>query len=178
MLKIATAIVLICVCIGCHESGRETVFHFNPSMPFSMNFGKGSSLDGLETIRIAENGSATLHRHLDKNMGTWKTANVSLTPELMSKLVQVIVADDLLSLKSVYSKRNRKDGSQWVLLIKQGEYTKRVYLDNDFPSQILRFDNALDDIATSAGVNQATWSAIEASQARKHESELWETVVR
>ncbi len=162
--------------VGCDKSGSSGMFHLDASKSFVVVLGKGSAMRGLETINIDENGSVQIHRLKDSRTNTWEHATMSLSPDLKHSLTNAIADNKLVALNEKYQDRNIKDGSQWILSIRQGITRKTVYFDNQFPSQIVRFAEELDRIIETAGINKAHWEQVDTIQSRNHETELWNAI--
>jgi hypothetical protein len=149
---------------------------------YRLEFGRGSALDGLETIRIDPAGRVALHRmkserRADAVVQSWETATLQLSPEVRAGVLKAVEANDLMGLGKAYH-ADVRDGTQWVLCIRQGDREKAVFFDNSFPRQITAFAEQLDDFLARAGSDTVAWKPVPESEARLHERELWDSLKR
>jgi hypothetical protein len=148
------------------EEDTRSPFHIDPKKPYRIEFGRGSGLYGLDTVKINEEGTVVLHRQ----QGTWYTATIQLPPESLTKVLQAVEDNHLLGLHRAYH-ANVADGAQWVLWIKQGDEEKSVSFNNHFPKEIVRFANSLDAILSESGSGSLTWYP---DRRGDHAKELWD----
>jgi hypothetical protein len=156
-------------------------FRIDPDKPFRIELGRGSGRDGLETIRIAQDGSVILHRMKEEQRDNvikvfWQRAEHNLSNESLGKILDAIEANDLMKLGRSYD-AGGSDGTQWVLWIKQGEQEKTIYCDNHFPTPIIRFAEQLDAILATSGRN-LTWRGVSNDRHMGHDHDLWESIKR
>lgn len=157
-------------------------FHLDPGRPYQLEFGRGSGWHGLDTVKLRQDGTVTLHRQRQEFDGQvvhlfWETARLKLPPEALARVVDAIEEHQLLGMDREYHE-DADDGTQWVLWVKQGEKEKSVYFDNRFPKGIVRFAEALDNVLAENGLEKADWRRVPDVDARKHERELWDSIKR
>jgi predicted small lipoprotein YifL len=155
-------------------------FHLDSTQPFLIELGRGSGLDGLNTVKIGQDGAVVFHRLKQKLQGervvqSWERASFHLQQGAMVQIVEAVEANRLLELHKGYH-ADVADGTQWVLWIKQGKRQKSVYFNNHFPKQIIRFAQKLDAILAESGSGKLKWKAVRADLARQHERELWDSI--
>ncbi|AMV27946.1 hypothetical protein VT84_26315 [Gemmata sp. SH-PL17] len=159
---------------GCQPAPR-----LDPSKPWQIEFGRGSGLEGLDTIKLNQNGKAILHRRKselrgDVTVDSWETTTVVLSPEKVAKILDAVAENRLLELSKAYHSRMH-DGTQWVLWVRQGEWEKAVYFNNRFPDSIVQFAKKLDGVLTG---EDSQWHAVPDKGARDHERDLWDSIKR
>lgn len=150
-------------------------FTIDRTKPYSLEFGRGSGWHGLNTIKLDSTGQVTLHRI--KQSLSWETTSYHLSQESLTEVLNAVETNNLLGLRKAYHE-NIRDGTQWVLWIKQGEQEKSVYFDNNFPQRIKTFAKELDAILTRTGSNNAVWQPVPAQESRQHERALWDSIKR
>jgi hypothetical protein len=160
------------------ESDDRPSFSIDPNEPYQIELGRGGGREGLETVRITQDGRVALCREKrqqdrDRFVTLWETATIQLPPNALASVLDTVERHSLMRLHRSYSDRFIADGTQWVLWIKQGAKEKSVYFNNSFPPAIREFARDLDAIiaANSGGV---TWQP---STVRQDE-ELWESIRR
>jgi len=108
-------------------------FRLDPVKPWRIEFGRGSGYHGLDTVKLDQGGHLVLHRLGSRG---WETAAVDLQADVVAQVLEAVEANRLLELDKAYH-ADLKDGTQWVLWVRQGEQEKAVYFDNHFPDQIV-----------------------------------------
>ncbi len=141
--------------------------------PYMIRFGRGSGWHGLDTVKIREDGSVTLHRLISTDDPSWETTTLKLRPESLARILDAIEKNRLFGLQKAYHS-DIADGTQWVLWIKQGERQKAVYFDNNFPPEIERFAEAVDKALDESGLEKAVWHNV--GDARGHDRGLWDSI--
>src|SRR4051794_34102243 len=73
------------------QPGSGSAFSFVPSRPYNLDFGRGSGLDGLETVSLDAKGDAVVHRSVPGyafslrygkiGTNTWERTNIKLPAE-------------------------------------------------------------------------------------------------
>jgi hypothetical protein len=179
MVMVAYALV---GCSGSVERDDRPTFTIDRTQPFRLEFGRGSGLDGLNTVKIDQTGRALLHRQKtefrkDVTILSWEYATLQLSPEALADVLQAVESNHLMGLHRAYHK-NIADGTQWVLWLKQGEREKSVYFDNYFPPAITAFAKQFDAILTRAGSDKVTWQPVPERESGQHERELWDSIKR
>jgi hypothetical protein len=158
-------------------------FRLDPDQPYRIEFGRGSGWHGLNTVRVEQDGGVTLHRERTEREGEvqvphWETATLRLPPEGRAAVLAAVVDTRVLGLARAYHEPGVRDGTQWVLWVKQGEREKAVYCDNRFPPAVKRFAERLDAVLNANGMMQVEWRRVPQGQERQHEQELWDSIER
>ncbi len=96
----------------------------------------------------------------------------------LAEVLKAVESNQLTRLQKAYHDDNVKDGTQWVVWIRQGEREKSAYFDNLFPPAIKKFADELDAILAQAGLENVTWQPVPEAESRKHERELWDSIKR
>jgi|SRR5579859_6489156 len=143
----------------------------NRDQAFLIEFGRGSGWHGLNTVKILDDGTVILYRQTRTG---WETAQTSLSPESVARVLDDVEKNGLLELKRAYHE-DIADGTQWVLRLKQGATEKAVYFNNSFPSEITHFATDLDNVLAENAPDM-TWHRVAYLGERKHERELWESI--
>ena len=134
---------------GCEKSCLTSVsdsrqpFRINQEKSFQISFGRGSGWHGLDTIAVDQNGLAVLHEITQNGI---RRSSFSLPRNDLNAVVSLIDACDIMKLDREYHDESIMDGTQWVLLVQQGENRKSIYFNNHFPKQILNFASRIDTI--------------------------------
>jgi hypothetical protein len=175
-------ILLAAGCSGRVEKDDRPAFAIDHTQPFWLEFGRGSGWHGLNTVKIDQTGRVVLHRmksaHQDgATVLSWEAATLQLTPEALAEVLKAVESNDLTGLHKAYHE-DIKDGTQWVLWIKQGEREKSVYFNNRFPRAITAFAEQLDAILARAGSDKVEWQPVPMRESRQHERELWDSIKR
>ena len=136
---------------------------------------------GLETARLRTDGHVELHatrsvRKGDTTYMHWERAELQLSSERVAELRQLVSKHDLAGLQPRYRDPDIADGTQWVLLLQQGEFRHAVYCDNKFPPELEAFARALDQLLQRSGVADASWSRVPDKRAGSHDQDLWRAV--
>ena len=186
LLSVVVAIVA-CILFFVYEDWRTYLRVPDPKprwvldegRPWTIEFGRGSGLDGLDTVKIDNDGKVVLHRltHTPKELICEKTA-LNLSSQSVSEIMDAVSRDGLLGLDKEYHVRNLSDGTQWVLWIKQGDNEKAVYFDNYFPGAITDFAGSLDAILSRNGMSRAKWAQVPYAEEHVYEHELWSSLER
>lgn len=155
---------------------------FAPAQPFRLEFGRGNSRDGLETIAIDEQGQVVLYRMKEETEGgakrhAWETAALSIDADAVQRIAKLIEDLDLLQMNLAYDAKV-DDGSQWAFWLVQGDRQKSIFFNNYFPEFIQDFAVALDRELEQAGAGNVEWNPVPPEQAREHDKDLWEVVER
>lgn len=172
------AVLTIAGCSTRVETDDRPTFTVDPNQAFRLEFGRGSGLDGLETIKVSQNGGVILHRTKQPEDGKWETATLQLSLDALAEVLKAVESNGLLDLHRAYHDTNRKDGTQWVLWIKQGDREKSVYFNNEFPRAITRFAEQLDAALSAAGLDKVVWQPVPLSETGRHDRELWDSIKR
>jgi hypothetical protein len=145
----------------------------DPGTPYMIEFGRGSALDGFDTIKVGQDGSVTLHR-VRREMGELfvETTTLQLPPAALAAVLDAVDETGLLSLYKTYHEPGVADGEQWILWVRQGQDHKSVYCDNHFPKRIVQFAEALDTILAEHGLDRAEWRRVADDDAWKYDREL------
>lgn len=151
-------IILICGLRKNFWDELNVPFEFDVSQPFKLDFGRGSARYGFDTISIDENGYTVIYRGRAGPAVNefWQCAAMTLPAENMRAVARAVAEHDLSHLNRSYLSQIR-DGTQWALWIRQGNRSKAVYFDNQFPEKIRGFARSLDEILFSAGSETLDW---------------------
>jgi hypothetical protein len=152
---------------------------FDPTQPYRLRFGRGSGIDGLDTVAIYEKGQVVLYRSKEQWDGgvirhSWETATSSIDAETVRKIGELIRDCDLLGMNRAYH-ADVADGSQWVFWLVQGDHQKHIIFDNFFPEAIQDFAVGLDRDLKAGGVDVVEWKPVPAEEAGEHDKDLWES---
>jgi hypothetical protein len=165
-------------CSGRVETDDRPRFRIDPAQPFRLEFGRGSGLYGLETIRINQDGGVVLNRMKTSGPGgSWETGTLKLRPDELAEVLRAVDANGLMGMHRGYY-ADVHDGTQWVFWVQQGEREKSIYFDNNFPWQITTFAEQLDGILARAGFDKIIWQPVLAAEFRPHDRELWKSIKR
>lgn len=159
---------------------RSPVFTVDSSKDYHFELGRGSGLDGLETISFGRNGVVKMFRlHMYKKVGVWhtrtQTASILLPADATVRIFKEVENQGVMKMAAEYH-ADVDDGTQWVLLIKQDSKAKAVYFNNYFPKGIKKLAERLDKELAAAGLGNATWKDIPDEQSRDHEKLLWKSI--
>ena len=155
-------------------------FHIDPMKPFTITFGKGDGLVGMDTIEIDEQGTVILYRiQFEQRDGVWypfrETGTMQLLPEDITMILESFHTFHLLTMHKEYH-ADIYDGTKWALWIQQEPHEKSIYCNNHFPENILAFSDFLDNLLTTRGLADVTWTRVPEHDSRNHEKELWESI--
>lgn len=130
----------------------QPAWAIDESRPWTIEFGRGSGRQGLDTVKIGNDSRVVLHR-LTSTATTLicEQATINLPPQAVAEILATVSRDGLLRLHKEYHARNVADGSQWIFWIKQGDNQKAVYCDNYFPGAITDFAESLDAVLSRTG---------------------------
>lgn len=159
-LLIAFAVALIAgVCLLVERNKRPTL-NIDHTQPFWIEFGRGSGLNGLDTVKIDQTGKAILRKMKSTHQNlSWEVATLQLSRGELDEVLKAVESNKLMGLQKSYH-RNLADGTQWVLWIRQGKHENSVYFNNNFPGSITAFADQLDAILTRAGLEKAMWQPV------------------
>jgi hypothetical protein len=144
-----------------------------------IEFGRGSGWHGLETVKVASDGSVVVHRfNQQADDGSWETASLTLPPDAVAEVLASVDKHQLLALRKTYRANNVADGTQWVFWFRQKQTEKSAYFDNEFPRAIEQFAGDLDRILAANGLGAAVWHPVPKAEARRHDRELWDSIRR
>jgi hypothetical protein len=167
-------------CSGRVEKDDRPAFAIDPEQAFRLEFGRGSGMRGLETVRITQDGRVALYRHQrsQPQQGGWESASLQLASGALAEVLKAVEANGLMALGRAYHDPDVADGTQWVFWVKQGEREKSVYFNNNFPRPITRFAEQLDSILSEAGLDEVAWQTVPDREAGLHHRELWNSIKR
>lgn len=152
---------------------KTAPFAIDPSAEFHFAFGRGSGMDGLDTILFGRDGIVTLHRKTSK--GRWQTATITLDSNSIRRILETTEAEHIMAMSAKYH-ADVSDGSQWILWITQGSRSKSIYFDNYFPQGIRRLATVLDSELAAAGIAAMKWKGVPMKESRLHEESLWNSI--
>jgi hypothetical protein len=154
------------------EQDDESAMLFDAERAFQLRLGRGSGWHGLETIAIEPSGATTMYR--GENV-EWETATMMLDAEALAAIGRAVADEEIARMHREYH-GDVVDGTQWVLVLTQGERVKRVYFNNHFPSGVVRLAEVVDREASRCGAGNLTWESVPEERAREHEIGFWELV--
>jgi hypothetical protein len=175
-LVIVIALAAAAGCSGHVEKDERPAFTIDRTQPFWLEFGRGSGWRGLATVKIDQNGRVVLHRKSARrdnvNVLSWEVATLQLPPDVVSEVLNEVESNGLMALHKAYHDDDIKDGTQWVLWIKQAEREKSIYFSNSFPRAIIAFADQLDIILARAGLDMVAWLPVPERDSSQHAKEL------
>lgn len=185
MRRIVLLAALAALVIGCRDGSveketvkpgaKEGLVFIDPEKPFQIHLGRGSAIDGLETIAIHSDGQAIVVRDNRGNAPLiWKQAKLELPKETVSAVLTALHTRRVLGLNRAYTS-SVADGMQWVFLARQGDQEKAIYFSNNFPEAITDFANDLDRILDDDRLDAKLWTPLRDQQ---HDKELWNSIAR
>ena len=146
---------------GCGTSSLTSVsddrptFRIAPEKGFQIAFGRGSGWHGLDTVSVDDAGTVTLHKISDAGI---IRSSFTLVENDLNAVLSLVDECGVMDFDREYHDETVVDGTQWVLLVEQGEKMKSIYFNNHFPEKIhrfaLQFDSILD--AESKGLETIT----------------------
>lgn len=151
---------------------------FNPAAPYELKFGRGSGLDGYDTVVIDEAGHVQKlrpnpGRFEDGKQYYWETSDSSIPREAARQIGKLILDHQLLELEREYH-ADVEDGSQWTFWLIQGNAEKRISFNNHFPEAIQDFAVAFDHIFFESQFDATEWEPLSDELEREQIDELWE----
>lgn len=149
-------------------------FKIDPAEDFHIELGRGSGMDGLETVALERNGQVVLHRLKDEIKGRWQKAAATLDRAAMDRVLAAVESNKIMEMAAAYHNDEVQDGTQWILWIRQGESSKAIYFNNHFPEGIRNFAKAIDTEIKRAAIPEAKWEGD--AKPRGHEKALWENI--
>lgn len=146
-------------------------FVLDPSKPFVIEFGRGSGWNGLDIVKLDNNGAVQLTRYEGRPIA--ESASLKLTAADVTALVDLVNKQKLTSMGRAYYNTAIDDGTQLVLWIEQSHSQKAIYFSNSFPDQIIAFSSGLDAWLDKAGLSTVTWHKFPKTQADIQQKALW-----
>ena len=166
--------------------------------PYTLEFGRGSGMGGLENTVIHADGGVVLTRFTTWNIPEdwsaslksyngamprgWaaygagslaRRATSRLSAGSVEHIARAVVAYGLLDMPKAYH-ANVNDGTQWVFWIRQDGRTKSVYFNNHFPVSIRRFATVLDRELEIA--RPSPWIPLTEEQFKASEKDIWDSL--
>jgi hypothetical protein len=157
------------------ETPGDGGFEIDPDQAFTVMLGRGSGMDGLDTVRWESDGNVTLWRRNSKILGTLERAKLTADTPRTELLLKAVNTRGVMGMKKMYS-GGVSDGTQWVLLIQQGENKKAVYLDNWFPHEAAGLAGDIDGLLEGLGLREAVWETVDKDVRNEDESRLWKSI--
>jgi hypothetical protein len=154
----------------------EPTIRIDPSADWRIEFGRGSGMEGLDTVKIASDGSVILHRFKHRGPPEWETTSLALPPDALARVLESVAENRLLGMSREHH-ANIHDGTQWVFWFRQNEAERSVYFDNKFPRAIKRFAADLDRVLQEHALDAAVWQPVQ-GPARQHDRQLWKSIRR
>ena len=93
------------------------------------------------------------------------------------QILAAVTDTRVLGLKKEYH-ANVEDGTQWVFWSTQGAMEKSAYFNNHFPSAIVRFADALDNVLVKNGVSSVKWHPASEAEAVQFQKQFWDSIKR
>jgi len=165
-------------------------FKIDRDVPFRIEFGRGSGWEGLDVIKVAQDGRVIVYRmKSERHEGDLlqkpgvlvyeERAALTIPPKAVGEILKAVDDNGLLGLHKEYqADENVEDGTQWVLWIRQDKSEKCIYFNNHFPEAILRFAKAIDVVLDAHGLAKVAWHRVPDENGRNHEDALWAAVDR
>lgn len=155
------------------EPAKTVAFVVDMGKDFHVELGRGSGMDGLETVAFGRDGNVTLFR--ERTQTQWQTANLKLSPDAIARIFEVVNTEGIMKMPSAYH-ADVSDGTQWVLWIKQEHNSKAIYFNNYFPAGVKRLAERLDQELSDARLAAADWKEVPTKKFREHEKNLWQSI--
>ena len=156
------------------------IVNLDAGKPYTLELGRGSGLDGFDTISVDHSGETVLYRQIhEKRWGTWskkwETAQLSMGKEAAQRLVKLVLDLHLLEMNRSYS-AGAYDGTQWIFRLTQEGKLKSIYCDNYFPKPLRAFSRSLDTELKQAGVEKLKWRTVSDHERGLHDKDLWSSI--
>lgn len=162
------------------ETDTRPPIQFDVSKPYRLEFGRGSGLEGLDTIALDENGHIILHRLKVEEKNDvihhyWERSNLYLSAQMTEEIAKLILDLRILDMKRAYH-ADVHDGTQWIFWLVQDGQEKSIYFNNHFPKAIQKFAVELDNKLKIVGIENAQWTRVPDKQTRQHEKAIWDSI--
>jgi hypothetical protein len=144
-------------------------FDVDPAQPFVVSLGRGSGWHGLRVVKIQQDGTAIVHR-----LRPAQSTTLMIGEDGVADVLRSVSENGLIEMQRAYHDDAIIDGTQWVLLVKQGEAVKSIYFNNYFPRRITAFAQDVEDVLARSGLAQAEW--VPDKEAGAHQKELWDSL--
>jgi hypothetical protein len=155
------------------EPDKSAPFTVDLGRAFHFELGRGSGMDGLDTVAFGLDGVVSMFRQ--QPIGKWQSTTIRLGPEAVARIFEQVKSQGIMKMPAAYH-ADVSDGTQWVLWIRQDEKSKVIYFNNYFPKEVRTLAASLDKELASAGLSSAAWKDVPARNAREHEKALWNTL--
>lgn len=155
------------------EPAKSAPFSVDLGRAFHFELGRGSGMDGLDTVSFGLDGVVTLFRQ--QPAGKWQTTAVRIGPEAIARIFAEVKAQGIMKMPAAYH-ADVYDGTQWVLWIQQDEKSKAIYFNNYFPKEARALAALVDKELASAGLSNAAWKDVPPKKSREHEKALWNSL--
>lgn len=149
------------------------VFEVDATKVYRIELGRGSGIDGLETVAISSDGAVVLHR-LTKPQG-WVTGTLVLPHDALKRILTSLKVEKVMAMADAYH-ADIADGTQWVLAVTQGDRRKAIYFDNHFPQPVLRFSSVIDTELRAAGESALRWKSVPRARWGDQDTRLWDSI--
>jgi len=136
--------------------------------PYSVLFGRGSGLAGLDVVSFDSSGSARILR--ENQVCTFQAS-----PEAIISLSKAIDDLHLLTLVKRYS-GSMSDGAQWILIIKTATESHTTYFDNQFPDSVRQFSKIVDEAFPESFLLKQKWTRITTKESEAIQNPLWDAI--
>lgn len=174
----STAWMTVCLAVAGCGGGSSAMTTASPDNSEAfLVFGRGSGMDGLETVSVSPDGQVTVVRITPGSNISWQRAEFRLSQDEHAALSQLVTTHHLADLGPRYA-ADVMDGTQWILMLREagGDDAHVVYCDNAFPPEVERFATELDVLLRLHERPRLTWNELTSDQAREHAAPLWDAV--
>ncbi|MSU78602.1 MAG: hypothetical protein EXS16_10980 [Gemmataceae bacterium] len=154
-----------------------TLGQLDPMQPdevFELQFGRGSGWLGLDVLRIVSKSEASYEYRVDG--GDWHRKKFKLNDAEMASLRNAITQMNVWAMERAYSRPERADGTQWVLLVRENGKSRSVYFDNNFPEAIRNFAEFVDQKIIVPYADTLNPTVVPERHHLKHQKAIWESI--
>jgi len=152
----------------------EPLTVLDASDPLELWLGRGSGMNGLDTVYVGPHAEVELYRHHRADDGAWwERAHMQLTPSDMVELRASITSHHLLALDHAYQ-NGTADGTQWIIAIVQGERGHVSLFGNVFPDGVESFAYDVDQLLAQRGLAAVQWTRVPHDEEGTHDDALWD----
>lgn len=135
--------------------------------------GQGSGWHGLETVKVAADGRGLYF--YAKKRDEWALQRFHVPAESIGALKRKIEELSIQNLAASYSRPEIADGTQWVLLIKEGPKSKRIYCSNRFPQALIDLAEYVHKQIVEPRLSETAERIVPRRHLRNYGRELWES---
>jgi hypothetical protein len=132
-------------------------FQLDPKKPWSIQLGRGGFGTGSTWVHFRSSGHADLFRDVKEDGKLrFEFAKIELAKEAIAKIVKAIDEEGLAKFEREY-RADAFDGTQWHLVLTQGDRKRTTTFRNHFPDAIVRFAKSFDRILLDSANNRIVW---------------------